>query len=229
MGVTIYELLVVMSLAALIFISSFIVVQNQLKKARDTKRKSHLEQIKVGLYDYFFDAGCFPASLPDCSEALQLGDTVYLSNFPCDPKGDNYGYQTDDSDCSQWFKVLANLENKDDSSIDKVGCRNGCGLDCDYNYGIASGNISLREGCVVYYACSPSGNCISFDDPETSRCPRVFENNPTCDNVCEDRKNRCHDESGKGGLGEDKKEGPTPTLEPTSTPRPTPDKGGKKN
>ncbi len=168
-----------------------------MKKARDGKRKAELEKIKTALYDYFFDAGCFPGDLPECGEKLELGNMIYLPNFPCDPKRSGYGYQTEDDDCSQWFKVLANLENFQDSGIEKAGCQSGCGSDCEYNYGVSSSNIRINDGCVVYYACTPSGECAEFEDPFISECPRIFENDPTCEEACDEKENRCHDQRGK--------------------------------
>lgn len=196
-GFTLPEILITIFLLGSITLTSFIVVPNQTKKARDAKRKSDLENIKVALYDYFFDADCFPENLPDCGQQFKLDGLAYIENFPCDPNGDVYGYQVDDVDCSQWFKVLANLENEQDMGIEKVGCQYGCGPECEYNYGLASSNIKVNDGCITYYACTPSGECAAFDDPEASRCPIVFEMDPTCQEVCSDNKNRCHDNRGK--------------------------------
>lgn len=200
-GFTIIELLIFITILALLFLVSALFAPTYLKKARDAKRKADLEKIKVTLYDYYFDENCFPKTLPGCNEGLSVDGTVYFNNFPCDPKGNGYGYQVEEEDCSQWFKILANLENIQDTDIDKVGCRHGCGLQCEYNYGLSSTNIRLNSGCVVYYACSPSRQCIEYEDPWKSDCPKVFENDPTCnDNICEGGTKKdilCHDESGK--------------------------------
>lgn len=77
------------------------------------------------------------------------------------------------------------MEITADSIIDRVGCRTGCGPDCQYNYGVASSNIKINQGCVTYYACGSSGECGAFDDPWCSRCPKVFENDPTCGGGCD--------------------------------------------
>lgn len=196
-GLTLIELLVAMVILSLLATFSFILFSTYLKRARDARRKGNLERIKTALYDYYFDANCFPQTLPSCNQNFGEDSEVYLSNFPCDFKGKPYGYQTDGSSCSQWFKILTNLENISDKGIDKVGCRNGCGPKCEYNYGLASTNIRVYEDCVRLYACTPSGYCAEFEDPGASRCPLVFENNSTCNDACGDRENRCHDERGK--------------------------------
>jgi len=89
------------------------------------------------------------------------------------------------------------LENLQDGGIDKVGCQNGCGPECQYNYGLSSSNILVNEGCVVTYSCSPGGRCIEYEDPAISECPQIFINDSSCQNACSDRANRCHDERGK--------------------------------
>lgn len=197
-GITLFELLLAVTLISVVMLFSYLLIFGQLQKARDGRRKSDLEKIKTSLYDYYFDVGCFPESLPDCGERLNSKNMIYLNQVPCDPNKNSYAYQTNGGVCPDWFKVLSNLENPEDLSIDKVGCRFGCGEECDYNYGVASGNISLNEDCLAYYACAPSGECVEFEDPWISRCPRVFENDPACGATdCRQRINRCHDNRGK--------------------------------
>lgn len=228
-GFTLIEILVVIVVLGLLAFFSFSFVPSYLKKARDARRKSDLDRIKIALYDYYFDTNCFPKDLSNCGQNFGSGDLPYLNNFPCDPlKNIGYAYQTQDSECGQWFKILAKLENSKDIDIDKVGCRTGCGQGCQYNYGLSSTNIKITQGCVVYYACGSNGECGAFDDPERSKCPRVFENDSTCGGGCDcggggKKENCCHDESGKHKPGE----GPEPTLTPTEAPTPTKTKGKK--
>lgn len=200
-GFTIFEVLLVMFICGLLIFSVTLAVSSYLRQARDAGRKADLEKIKIALYDYYFDNGCYPKTLPGCGGNLGFSDASYLNNFPCDPKGISYGYQIENEECSQWFKILTNLENLKDTGIDKVGCRNGCGPVCEYNYGLSSTNIRVNEGCIKYYACTPgsssTSHCEEFVDPEASLCPAVFEDDPTCNNSCDKKENRCHDERGK--------------------------------
>lgn len=197
-GLTLVELLVAIVLLSLLTgVSSFLGL-GHFKKARDARRKADLEKIKVALYDYYFDKNCFPKNLPGCGQNLDSSGVIYLNNFPCDPSQKiSYGYQVQEGECGQWFKILANLENTQDPDIKKVGCSAGCGPNCEFNYGLSSTNIKVNQDCVTYYACTPSGECVAFEDPQTSRCPLVFENDSTCNNACLARENRCHDERGK--------------------------------
>ncbi len=197
-GFTLFEFLIVIGVLGILSISSAVIASAQLKKGRDAKRKSDLNRIKIALYDYYFDKNCFPESLPACGEPLKLGENVYLASFPCDPKGNPYIYQTDRTSCI-WFKVLTNLENTRDPDIDRIGCRTGCGPDCQYNYGLASTNISVYDGCIQYYACNPGGQCQAYDNPSESGCPATYKNDPTCNNACEQstKEERCKTASGK--------------------------------
>lgn len=177
----------------------FFAVGNKMAKTRDARRKSDLDRIKIALYDYYFDNDCFPTDLPDCDQGFGFEGQYYLPRFPCDMLGNIYTYETDESDCPSWFKVLTNLEISDDESIVASGCGRGCGSECQFNYGVASTNTKLNDGCVTYYACSPNGECTSFYDPQKSQCPRVFENDEVCGGIdCSKDKNvKCHDMSGK--------------------------------
>jgi len=198
-GFTLFELLLVVTILGLIAIFILIIAPTQISKARDARRKVDLEKIKVSLYDYYFDKECFPQELPACDQSLKLGDVIYLEKFPCDLKNDNYVYQIEESECPQWFKILTNLENNQDASIIKVGCQDGCGPECQYNYGLASSNIHLYDQCRIniYYACSPGGRCIEYENPTISDCPQVFNNDSSCQNICSDKDNRCDNEKGK--------------------------------
>lgn len=169
----------------------------QLQKARDTKVKEDFIQIRNALTQYNDDMGCFPTSLPICGDSLTNKSFIYYSKFPCNWFNVPYVYQTDGLSCPKWYKLLANLENTKDPSIEMAGCKYGCGLECDYNYGQSSSNIRINEGCIQQFACSTSGECILYTDPIASRCPDVYENDATCNNQCSKQANQCHDERGK--------------------------------
>lgn len=203
-GVSILELVVVVALLGILSISLYPSLKEQLMKARDGRRKSDLDLIYKNLADYFDTGGCYPNEINVCRTSLELGGRVYLAEIPCEPGSNtSYRYVGDGSSCGQAFEIYTNLERDNDPSIDRVGCREGCGPECNYNYGVSSPNISL-ERCgppSVLYACSPGGGaagvCERFDDPVRSQCPIVFENDNTCQGVCDNRDNRCKNSSGK--------------------------------
>lgn len=218
---TLIEMLIVLAiLGVLLLVGSALAVPAQLKKARDAGRKIDFKAIASALNQYYDSEGCYPSTLPSCHNPLVLGANSYLQAMPCDPRlKTSYIYLTNGNSCNQWFKLYTNLENLSDRNIDDVGCRLGCGPQCQYNYGVASPNIGLdkclqqptteptseipisRTPTPIQYACSPGGGqeglCEMFDDPQRSQCPKVYPNDPTCAGECSEKENKCKDSSGK--------------------------------
>jgi type II secretory pathway pseudopilin PulG len=201
-GIALFELLIVIGLIMILMVLAPFTVGSQTRKARDARRKSDLDRVKIALYDYIFDHECFPESLPSCGEKFESGGVVYLESMPCDLNGNPYTYVKQNKDCPVWFRIFTKLEYEQDSSIEEVGCNWGCGPDCEYNYGVTSTNTKADIGCVTYYVCEPGGgkmgSCQAHMDPVKSECPIVFENDPTCGGVdCSTGKNKCKNASGK--------------------------------
>jgi len=207
-GLTIIELLVAIGvLVILLTLTAFIVGPTQLKKARDARRKSDLDRIKIALYDYYFDHECFPEEdgLPGCGENFGADGDPYLKNFPCDPYYKTpyvYTVRQGGGKCKQWFRIFTNLENTDDSIIDQIHCRTGCGPDrntCFYNYGVASTNTQIYRNCADAVVCNPGGVCEKFEDPWTSGCPITFDDLNECKDsgLCSNPENQCKNASGK--------------------------------
>lgn len=184
-------------------------------KARDAVRKGNIRRIVSAIEEVYQDTNCYPDSIPLCTNPIKQGDLTILSKIPCDPKTKNsYVYVPENSDCPKWFQLYGILENISDPIIDNIGCREGCGPQCQFNFGIASTNQTLDPFCsdlsptpaptsqpnpttVDQYVCSPSGNCEVYTNPELSGCPDIFVNDPTCQEKCSDRIYRCHDARGK--------------------------------
>lgn len=198
---TLIELIIFIVLFSLLIFMVLRGIKVQLQRARDTRRKADVGAMRKVLDEYFDDAGCYPSCPVACDVDLSFGSVTYLSSIPCDPtSGSSYRYVTDDSSCPSQFQLYAKLENAGDSLIDSVGCRGGCGPDCEYNYGVSSPNIGLNS-CDVVYVCAPgggsSGSCQVYQSPQMSECPKVYPNDPTCNNECSDPQNRCKNASGK--------------------------------
>lgn len=89
-GLTLVELLIViMIIGVLAGVVLSINFQQQLKKARDSKRKVDIEQIRSALEMYRSDAGSYPTTAiltsPICGGNLTYLTNTYLIK-PCDPK-----------------------------------------------------------------------------------------------------------------------------------------------
>lgn len=216
---TLVEILVVLTLISAVSVYSFQQIPVQLQKARDAVRKNQINLIKKGIEEYYQDSGCYPETIPSCKNALVLGDLVINDSLPCDPETKlSYTYVPEVSDCPKWFQIYGNLEYTQDKIIDKIGCRDGCGPNCQFNYGAASTNQNLNPFCSQsqgsnqsdpvptstpapvnndQYVCSPNGSCEIYMNPELSGCPDIYLNDPTCQSACSDKNNRCHDARGK--------------------------------
>lgn len=212
-GLSLIELLIVLAIIGILVAVSVIGVSAQFEKLRDSKRKTDIVRVRAALEEYYTDVGCFPQTLPACDQPLISNNTTYLSRIPCDPRGLPYAYEAEGVGCNNWFKVMANLENENDKSTVRAGCEEGCGAQCNYNYGVSSTNVAPYDGCITVpviptqppaplptrgpsFACAPNGRCIEYVDPYVSYCPRTYADS-TCNNECGDRINKCRDERGK--------------------------------
>jgi len=88
-------------------------------------------------------------------------------------------YEPEPVDCPKWYWIFTNLENENDSVIEKLGCTDGCGATEDeavYNYYVTSPNAPIPEygnGIPEQTPTPPSGSgyygcinqeCISVPD-----------------------------------------------------------------
>ncbi len=113
-GFTLLELLLVMvilGILATLITGNFI---NSLKKGRDAKRKSDLDQIQKALEMYYEDKKIYPPTLSFggqlCYDTCLSGDKIYMQRVPNDPiLNKTYYYVTDAN--NTYFKLYACLEN----------------------------------------------------------------------------------------------------------------------
>ena len=146
-GFTLIELLVVMVIIGLLAGLIMPNLMSARERARDTQRKSDLEQIQKALELYKMDQNppAYPASGDPfqqvaCNATWQTaGGTVYMPKFPCDSKmvaGNNWRYVlviprvVGDN---LTYRLVACLENKSDP--DAVA-EADLGIDCPNDVGI---------------------------------------------------------------------------------------------
>ena len=164
-GFTLVELLVVISIMAILTVvisSSFRTVQ---MKSRDARRKSDLGSISKALNMYYNDVGAFPRVSDqygiDVNElmnnsgnkfAIDVGskEVVYMIEMPRETTAGLKNYKYVVSSTGKSFKVFVNLENTEDMScLPKTDCVIG-GInylsesDIGCCYGISSSNISIN-------------------------------------------------------------------------------------
>lgn len=139
------EILIVITITGFLSTYMLFTVVNKLELGRDAKRKIDIERIDGGLNEFYETSGCYPQSLENCNESLSIGTNIFINSIPCDIKTNQpYFYETEVSFCPQWFRLYTLLENNDDRSIKYTNCVEGCGPNCQYNYGISSSNTTLE-------------------------------------------------------------------------------------
>ncbi len=175
-GISLVELLIVVTILALliVIIASGLNPIGLMNKARDSQRKKDLSRIKVAFEEYYNDRACYPSqSYIDgtlmnrnfCRSSI----FTWLKPWPCDPNGNPYMIVVgDDVDCPKWYKVLTNLENKNDKDIPENWGTELIHLGGDFtvsmaNYGVSSGNISWMEE-KMDARCINLGSCYYLVD-----------------------------------------------------------------
>lgn len=205
-GFTLVEVITVLVVIAGLIILSYLSIPTIQARVRDARRKADLHKMAIAIADYEDVNNCYPVSLPVCKTEFKDDTTTIVSSIPCDPEtNDSYVYVSENADCPSWFQLYTILEYEEDKLIDEVGCTYGCGPDCQFNYGVASPNQNLDPYCSpegqiedpAEYVCDPAGTCEVYEDPEISGCPDIYPDDPTCQDQCEPRENRCRDERGK--------------------------------
>lgn len=96
MGFTLVELLVVLSIIAVMMAAAIVSYSSVTKKSRDSKRKSDMEQVRQALEMYRADNLTYPS----CGVGMQnvsclagvTGFSTYLSTTPTDPKASVTGF-----------------------------------------------------------------------------------------------------------------------------------------
>lgn len=138
-GSTLTELLIVITLLAILAITALFGWRVQIAKARDAQRKESLHQLSLAFSSYHDDFGCYP---PEAQ--ITCGSTFlspYLPEIPCDPVNNaTYKFTYVQNSCSS-FELYTKLEYETDSDIAKSGCGSGCGPDSSYNYVVTSEGV----------------------------------------------------------------------------------------
>ena len=140
-GFTLIELLIVIVILGLLMALGIGGFRSSQVKSRDARRKNDLAQIQRALELYFSDYKQYP----DLNVASLSGgpweddnETLYLKEFPQDPRFGDYDYVLGGSGTS--YQLYARLENIRDSAIGTYVDTSCGGEDC--NYGVASSNTN---------------------------------------------------------------------------------------
>jgi len=128
-GFSLVELLVVITIIAILSVAAFTAISGNTVKARDAKRQQDLAAIQAGLEFYFVEYDRYPALLENGLADSDGGDAglafdwmiprIYLSTIPTDPsdKTQAYSYWSD----GDTYIIGAVLENDGDPIAYVVG------------------------------------------------------------------------------------------------------------
>lgn len=213
-GFSMIEVLTVTAILAVLMIIAITQLPKQLEKAKDSRRKSDLQKVKIAFENWHNDEGCYPPDtiLDNCG-GTEL--EPYLKIIPCDPGTEqSYIYYPEEAptepDCPQNYRVWADLYKTDDPQSVELNCgdiygcglysiesiRTGLGLEAiEYNYGVSEGvpvsaggiNTNLTEG----YCCQGAGtSCDSWTGGTALCVVGPFEDADECNYLtdCEEVK-----------------------------------------
>jgi general secretion pathway protein G len=170
-GVTLIELLIVVSIILLLMVALYRTIGRDIEKTRDANRKKDLKQIKAAFENYYNDHSCYPPDeiLDNCGGKDLM---PYLQEVPCDPLGFPYLYLPisdvfGNNNCGG-YRVLTGI-SPSDPDLEVVGCPGGCGVPDDvpnperYNYGIAEGTALNSIGgpaqTIDHSLCTEDNHC----------------------------------------------------------------------
>lgn len=160
-GLSLLEVIIAVTIVALLLLVALSTMGRQLSKGRDGRRKADLDKIKIAFEDYNGDKGSYPpvTALDDC-DGTSLAP--YLATIPCDPLDNTpYVYRPypDETDRTGGFRVYARLEATDDPIITTLGCNTGvgCGLPVDQVEDAAQYTYGVSEGVQVYFTGDDGG------------------------------------------------------------------------
>lgn len=125
-GFTLVELLVVITIIALLTTMGLVIYQNSVRKGRDGRRQTDLEQIRSALELYRSDIGWYPAAL----STLTPPTNSYIQAIPTDPKSNTYKYAPAAGASPVTYSLCAHLEASTDTT--SQFCGGGCTGNCNY-------------------------------------------------------------------------------------------------
>lgn len=187
-GFSLIEILIIISIIALLATALLISVRSQRQKAEDARTKSEINRFQIAMEDYYGDKNCYPpaAWFDDASDCNTNSMSPYLPSMICDDKtGTPYRYETDATGC-KWYILYGTLQRTSDESYNQYFSQSTEFLG---TYAAGSANapiIANRTYDIInhqYYWCSGTTNCTSYN-PNTHACTPSFMDDVNCGGGC---------------------------------------------
>ena len=161
-GFSLIELLVVITIIAILISAGAVSWTNSQKTSRDKKRKAAMAFLQDGLERYFADNGFYPQDSGDLTP-----DYIANNQWPQDPDGSDYRYGQKDKNggscdnanpsdlCLQYVYVtcLENLKDQDVTVADGIRTGGPAGQGDDE---CKSNSKGIADGRISYFATSPN-------------------------------------------------------------------------
>lgn len=126
-GFTLFELLVSISIIAVMTAVAIVSFGGLNKKTRDSRRMSDLEKIRLTLEATRQVGNTYPSNL-----SVLVGSSL-LEKVPTDPKGVGYTYAYSVGSSSYTYVLCAHMEDVGSTNTTNVSNCNSCGTDgCNY-------------------------------------------------------------------------------------------------
>ena len=126
-GFTLIEILVTISIIALLTMIGVTNFRVANQKARDGRRQGDLEQIRAALELYRTDEAEYPADITAGQTIESPTGTIYMNEVPTDPLGPQAYYYSSDGDT---YALCAALELDTSGVCGGASC--GTGVPCNY-------------------------------------------------------------------------------------------------
>ena len=121
-GFTLFELLVTISIIAVLTAVAVVSFGGVNKKARDSRRTADLEKVRIALEAYKQINSVYPANLTTLTTPV-----VYLQSIPLDPK-----------DKSSYYSLLTNYTYTLGAKMEDLGSTNSPAFGGSFNYRVVN-------------------------------------------------------------------------------------------
>lgn len=173
-GFSLVELLVVITIIAILSVVAYSAVGGQTIKAKDSKRKQDLNTMQSALEIYYVEYSKYPSSLTYCTTTPPSLTTTpethgcilkkHLSTIPKDPSGQGYVYKTSSGNAT--YQIAATLENDGTpekykayvvgNGTDLISSNNSYFQYSNSSWSSCGGPIENDKICIPYKPIAPS-------------------------------------------------------------------------